>query len=193
MQEPGFDALLREAQGGSAAALGALYRQLFPAVLAYLRARDPNDAEDLTSEVFLNVAEGLQRFTGDESSFRGWVFTIARRRAVDAARRRSRRSTDPVPIESLTQMPDKVDTAAEATARFETDAAAAVVRRLPERQADVVMLRVIAGLSVAETAAALRTRPGTVRVLQHRALRRLAELLDEDSAGGSTTIGPGSV
>jgi len=193
MVEPEFDALLREAQGGSAAALGALYRRLFPAVLAYLRARDPNDAEDLTSEVFLNVAEGLQRFTGDESSFRGWVFTIARRRAVDAMRRRARRATDPVPIESLTQMPDKVDTAAEATARFETDAAAQIVRRLPERQADVVMLRVIAGLSVDETAAALRTRPGTVRVLQHRALRRLAELLEEDAAGGNPTIGPGSV
>jgi RNA polymerase sigma-70 factor (ECF subfamily) len=193
MLEPDFDALLHEAKGGSAAALGALYRRLFPSVLAYLRARDPNDAEDLTSEVFLNVAEGLQRFTGDESSFRGWVFTIARRRAVDATRRRARRATDPVPIESLTQMPDKVDTADEVAARFETDAAAAIVRRLPERQADVIMLRVIAGLSVAETAAALRTRPGTVRVLQHRGLRRLAELLDEDAADGSTSIGPGSV
>jgi RNA polymerase sigma-70 factor (ECF subfamily) len=186
MLEPGFESSLREAQAGSAAALGALYRWLFPSVLAYLRARDPGEAEDLTSEVFLDVAEGLHRFSGDESAFRGWVFTIARRRAIDAGRQRARRSTRPVPTESLGEIPDRADTAAEAEARLATNAALDVVRRLPERQADVVMLRVIAGLTVAETAAALRTRPGTVRVLQHRALRRLAELLDEDGTlGGS--------
>jgi RNA polymerase sigma-70 factor (ECF subfamily) len=190
--EPGFDALLTEAQGGSAAALGALYRDLYPSVLAYLRAREPRDAEDLTSEVFVNVAEGLSRFSGDESGFRGWVFTIARRRAVDAARQRGRRSTDPVPTETLDEIADHTDTATTVTDRLGSDAALEIVRRLPERQADVVMLRVIAGLSVAETAAALRTRPGTVRVLQHRALRRLAELLEAES-NDDTTHGRGPV
>jgi RNA polymerase sigma-70 factor (ECF subfamily) len=181
--EPGFEAVLREARSGSAAALGALYRRLYPPVLAYLRARDPGEAEDLASEVFLDVAEGLHRFSGDESGFRGWVFTIARRRSVDAMRRRARRSTDPVPAEALSTIADTADTAAEGIAGLETEAALDLVRRLPDRQADVIMLRVVAGLSVAETATALRTRAGTVRVLQHRALRRLAELLDEGALG----------
>jgi RNA polymerase sigma-70 factor (ECF subfamily) len=181
--EPGFEAVLREARAGSAAALGALYRRLYPPVLAYLRARDPAEAEDLASEVFLDVAEGLHRFSGDESGFRGWVFTIARRRSIDAVRRRARRATDPVPAETLTTIPDAADTAAEGIAGLETDAALELVRRLPDKQAEVIMLRVVAGLSVAETATALRTRAGTVRVLQHRALRKLAELLDEGAVG----------
>ncbi len=179
MPEPEFEGVLDEAKRGSAAALGALYRRLYPSVLAYLRARSPGEAEDLASDVFVNVAEALHRFEGDESAFRGWVFTIARRRAIDAGRRRARRATDPVPTDALAEVPDGDDPAAEAAAQLDSASALAVVRRLPDRQADVVMLRVVAGLSVAETAKALRTRPGTVRVLQHRALRRLAELVDD--------------
>jgi RNA polymerase sigma-70 factor (ECF subfamily) len=180
MLQSDFDRLLREAQSGSAAALGSLYRSLYPSVLAYLRARDPSDAEDLTSDVFLAVATGLDRFSGDESGFRGWVYTIARRRSVDAARRRQRRATDPVPSDALAEVPDARTPEDEVVALLGHEAALALLQRLPDRQADVVMLRVIAGLTVDETAKAIGARAGTVRVLQHRALRRLAELLATD-------------
>jgi RNA polymerase sigma-70 factor (ECF subfamily) len=186
-----FDAVLDEARAGSSVALGAIYRDLFPSVLAYLRLRAPSEAEDLASEVFLGVATGLARFSGDESGFRAWVFTIARRRAIDAGRRRARRATDVVPAEVFESLPSRDDTAEEATGRLHSTAALELVRRLPASQAEVLLLRVVAGLSVDETAQALGRRPGTVRVTQHRALRRLARLLDRaDPASASRGEGP---
>jgi RNA polymerase sigma-70 factor, ECF subfamily len=179
-----YDDTIAEARDGSSVALGAIYRDLFPSVLAYLRVRAPADAEDLASDVFLDVARGLPRFAGDEGSFRGWVFTIARRRAIDSARRRSRRATDVVPADVLEAMVATDDTAEQALDQLQSADALALVRRLPAGQAEVLLLRVVAGLSVDETAAALGRRAGAVRVAQHRALRRLARMLEESRPGG---------
>ena len=175
-----FDATLEEARSGSRPALGALYRDLFPGVLGYLRARVPGEAEDLASEVFLDVVSGLHRFSGDESGFRGWVFTIARRRAIDLGRKVSRQATTPVPPEALAELADPADPAAEAVATLRAEQTVALIHRLTKLQADVVLLRVLGGLNVEETATAVGRRPGAVRVLQHRALRRLARMLEVD-------------
>jgi len=70
---------------------GALYRELAPAVLGYLRAQGVPDPEDLLGEVFLQVARDLRGVRGDEVAVRKWVFTLARNRVIDDARRRSRR------------------------------------------------------------------------------------------------------
>lgn len=175
-----FDRIIEEARGGSRPALGSIYRDLFPGVLAYLRARRAAEPEDLTSDVFVDVASGLERFSGDEHQFRGWVFTIARRRSIDAGRKASRRATSPVPNETLADIASSDDPAAEAIARLGAEEAVALVDRLPSRHAEVVRLRVIAGLGVEETATALGKRPGTVRVLQHRALRKLARMIEHE-------------
>jgi len=181
----GFDATLEEARSGSRPALGALYRDLFPGVLGYLRARVPGEAEDLASEVFLDVVSGLHRFSGDESGFRGWVFTIARRRAIDLGRKASRQATTPVPPEALADLADPADPAAEAVATLRAEDTITLIQRLTRLQADVVLLRVVGGLSVEETATAVGRRPGAVRVLQHRALRRLARMLEEERPAGA--------
>ena len=174
---------LDAARRGSAVALGAIYHDLYPSVLSYLRVRAPADAEDLTSDVFLDVSRGIVGFSGEEHQFHAWVFTIARRRAIDAGRRQSRRATDIVPSEVLEALIGKDDTAQQAIDRIQTADALALVRRLPKGQAEVLLLRVVAGLSVEETATALGRRPGTVRVAQHRALRRLARMLDGTGPG----------
>ncbi len=182
-----FPRILEGARRGDRPALGAIYRELFPGVLAYLRSKAPGEAEDLASDVFVDVARNIAQFDGDEPALRAWVFTIARRRAIDAGRRTARRATDAVPTEALDRIAAEDDPAAEAIEGLDTVAALALVDRLSSRQAEVVRLRVIAGLDVAETAAALGTREGTVRVLQHRALRRLAHLLDQDRTTGEAT------
>ena len=143
-------------------------------MLAYLRVRNRSEAEDIASEVWVSVAAGLARFEGDESGFRGWVFTIARRRLIDARRRTSRHATDLVLRESLAELASEVDPEGEVVARLEYEEALTVLAALPKDQEDVVLLRVVAGLSVEEVGQALGKRPGTVRVLQHRALKRLA-------------------
>jgi RNA polymerase sigma-70 factor, ECF subfamily len=173
-----FGATLHAAQAGSERALSSLYEELQPAVLAFLRARAPRDADDLSSEVWLAVTRGIHGFEGDEPGFRAWVFTIARRRLVDARRRHERRPTAPlgeVEIETSDAGPEATMIAAAATQDL--------LAGLPKDQADVVRLRVVDGFSVEEAAARLGKRPGTVRVLQHRALRRLATIVASGLAG----------
>lgn len=170
-----FDAVLDAARQGAPWALTALYRELQPAVLRYLRAQEPSEGEDLASEVWIDVAGGLHRFAGDENAFRRWVFTIARRRLIDLRRRRTRRRTDVTAQDRFAERPSSHDV--EGAALSDLTAAEAVARihaLLPPDQAEVVLLRVVGGLDVASVADLVGKRPGTVRVLQHRALRRLA-------------------
>ena len=173
---PSFEAVLAAAAGGDDAAFGILWRDLHPALLRYLHAFAPGAADDLASETWLRVVRGLDQFSGDERAFRAWVFTIARNRAVDRWRRRTRRRDHPVPLEALVDLPGPDDPAGAALDAISSRAAVALIATLPP---DQVLLRVVAGLEVAEVAAITGKRPGNVRVLAHRALRRLAERLAE--------------
>jgi RNA polymerase sigma-70 factor (ECF subfamily) len=133
------------------------------------------EPEDLASTVWVEVASGLKRFTGDEADFRRWLFTIAARRRIDDIRSSKRRE------QHLAREPEWRPAASAASAAEESeqaqalDRALALVRTLPADQADAVLLRVVADLSVTEVAEILGRREGTVRVLVHRGLRRLAE------------------
>ncbi|MHB8671229.1 MAG: RNA polymerase sigma factor [Acidimicrobiales bacterium] len=155
--------------------MAELYVRFHPPVLGYLRSQFPAQGEDLASDVWLGVAAGLRRFSGDESAFRRWVFTIARRRLIDARRQASRRRTDPTDREMFAARPGSSDPEREVISAMSGAEAVAWIReRLPPAQAEAVVLRVIGGMSVEETAAVMGRRPGAVRVLQHRALTRLA-------------------
>jgi RNA polymerase sigma-70 factor, ECF subfamily len=177
---PSFEAVLAAAADGDDAAFGILWRDLQPALLRYLNAFAPGAGEDLASETWLRVVRGLGHFSGDERAFRAWVYTIARHRAVDRWRRRVHRRDEPVPVEALVDLPGPDDPAGAAVDAISSRAVAALIATLPPDQAEVVLLRVVAGLDVAEVAAITGKRPGNVRVLAHRALRRLAERLGED-------------
>ena len=176
-----FESVLSGAQAGAGWALTILYRDLQPRVLRYLSAREPTEAEDLASEVWLDVAEGIGRFRGDEDGFRAWVFTIARRRLLDLRRRASVRREKPVPLDLLGGDRGTGDAEGEAMASLEADAAVALVASLPSDQCDVVLLRVIGDLSVAEVGRILGKRPGAVRALQHRALKNLARIVSREA------------
>jgi RNA polymerase sigma-70 factor, ECF subfamily len=174
---PGFNATLAEAQQGDEQALTALYRDLQPGLLRYLSAQEPAEGEDLASEVWLDVGRALRRFEGDESAFRCWLFTIARRRLVDLRRTRSRRRTQPMPPQALASGVDPVD-----PFRPVDDQALALLAQLPGEQAEIVLLRVVAGLDSDEVALVTGKKPGTVRVIQKRALERLAELVEREAS-----------
>ena len=170
----GFPALLDAARLGAPWALEAIYLEWHPRVLAFMAGRAPSEAEDLASEGFVSVAEGLSRFDGDERQLRAWVFTIAYRRLSDMWRRDRRRRTDPSAPGDLEALVPAGDTEAEAVAALSSAEALRAIAALPRAQAEVVLLRVIGDLAVDEVAAIVGKRPGTVRVLQHRALIRLA-------------------
>jgi RNA polymerase sigma-70 factor (ECF subfamily) len=178
---PSFKAVLDAAAGGDEAAFGILWRDLQPRLLRYLGTLAPGAAEDLASETWLRIVQGLDRFDGDERAFRGWVFTVARHRAVDRWRRRARRRDELVPADALAGLPAPDDPAEAAVEAISSRAAVALIATLPPDQAEVVLLRVVAGLDVAQVAAITGKVPGNVRVLTHRALRRLAGRLAADT------------
>lgn len=93
--------MLPAARRGEEWAIASLYRALHPRLLRYLRAQEPGDAEDLASEVWLDIGRHLSRFEGGEADLRAWAFTVARHRVVDLRRARRRRRTEPVPVERL--------------------------------------------------------------------------------------------
>jgi RNA polymerase sigma-70 factor, ECF subfamily len=175
---PSFPAVLAAAQGGDEQAFAVLWRDLQPAVLRYLRVAAPAAAEDLAADTWISVIRGLGRFRGDEQRFRAWVFTAARHRAIDWRRLAVRRPVVSLPVELLAARPAPDDPVAAVLEAQSTRAALALLAELPADQAEVVALRVLGGLGVAEVAGILGKRPGAVRVLAHRGLRRLAKRLE---------------
>lgn len=180
----GFDfaATLDAARLGDDRALAALWRELQPALLRYLKAGDPGAAEDIASDTWLEVTRRLDRFTGGEREFRGWLFTIARHRLIDAHRRAARHRT--APVAWLPDRPGGDDPAADVLVDISTEASLRLVSELPPEQAEAVRLRVMAGLDTVEVAQIMGKRPGNVRVLSHRGLRNLARRLTVSGVAG---------
>jgi RNA polymerase sigma-70 factor, ECF subfamily len=174
-----FDGIFAAARLGEEWAVAAIWRDVHPRLLRYLKvAVTGGTAEDLASDVWLDVASGLGRFAGDRQAFLRWTFTICRRRLIDAGRRDGRRRTDPVAPEQLEHHASEMDGGLDA--RLAVDAALAHLSGLPRDQAEVILLRVVVGLDADSVGEVLGKRPGTVRVLQHRGLERLAAMLAEE-------------
>lgn len=171
-----FESVLVAAQAGAEWAFGALYDELNPRLVRYFSSRAPREAEDLAAETWLGAAPKLIGFRGDETQFRSWIFTIAHRRLMDHWRRLHALGTEPSDPDSMLDVaaPDNPEDAV-----IDSSSAQAAVRRLTSvlsaDQAEVVLLRLLADLDVDEVAEIVGKKPGTVRVLQHRALRKLAE------------------
>lgn len=172
-----FPDVLLAAQTGADWAIGVLFAAHNPMLVRFLEGRARGFGDDLAQEVWIAAARNLRSFTGDEAAFRSWLFSIARSKVIDNARRDGRRPatpTDPHVMEatSPTQASEDSLTAQEAIDEL--------IAGLSDEHADIVLLRVVAGLSVEEVAAIVGKRPGAVRVAQHRALRRIARRLQNE-------------
>jgi RNA polymerase sigma-70 factor (ECF subfamily) len=170
-----FESVLAAAQSGAEWAFSCLYRELNPRLLRYFASRVPADAEDLAIETWLGVARRIGDFRGDRQQFGAWIFTIAHSRLVQHWRDANRNPASAIDPETLVHLasPDDVEGGVlDSLAGLE--ATREIVRELSFDQAEVMLLRVLGGLTVDEVAEILGKRPGTVRVLQHKALRRLA-------------------
>jgi RNA polymerase sigma-70 factor, ECF subfamily len=173
-----FGANLADAKAGSQAAFAAIFRDVQPVLLRYLLVIAPGAADDIAGETWLQVVGGLARFRGDERAFRAWLFTIARHRAADWGRSRARRATVPLADSGAEERLAAADTADVVLERMATQAVLTMIATLPRDQAEIIMLRVVAGLDTADVARIVGKTPGAVRVSAHRALRRLAGQAD---------------
>ncbi len=175
----GFEELLAAAQLGQAWALNALYRSYAGQVTGYVRARTSAEAEDLVSEIFTSVFLGIPRFRGGEPEFRGWLFTIARRRIVDDLRRRSR----DVPTTTYDAAADvrAVGSAESASMeRLGAEWVRTVLEQLAPDQRDVMLLRIFGDLTVEQVAEALGKSVGAVKQLQRRAVASAGKIAEAE-------------
>ena len=166
-------------------AFEALYRKYVAQVYSFAlyELRNVQAAEDVTGQVFMHALAGLPAFREQaeppHSSFRVWLFQIARN-TLSNERRRTRRHPE-APIELAEMMPATDDVAREVAARDELARAWEAIDRLPEAGRRAVVLRFVHEMSTREIAEVLGKTDGSVRVLIHRTVRRLARQLERDA------------
>ena len=148
-------------------------------MLAWFRSRlgDGHLAEDLTGDAFVAVMGALPKYTGGPESFAGWLFTLVRRDFVDHLRRTARRPETPLAEPGMLMTESAADTADEVLARADGERVRAALGQLSPDQQEVLVLRVVAGLTAAEVAEATGRTVGAVKALQHRGLDSLGRLL----------------
>jgi RNA polymerase sigma-70 factor (ECF subfamily) len=183
-----FAALLAAAKNGREDSFAVLWRDANPSLLRYLRVLARESAEDIAAETWVHVVRGLPRFTGDEAAWRAWLFTTARRRLLDQARFRRRHLTEPLEELGAGDMPASPATEQLVLDNLATESAIALLSRLPVHQAEVIMLRVLAGLDTEVVAQMLGRSPGAVRVAAHRGLKTLEALLSRNGSAARTGV-----
>lgn len=172
-----FHSVLQAAQADAAWAYERLYRWLSPSVCGYLRMQGAPDPEDLTSEVFLGAFRAIGTFSGGEDGFRAWVFTIAHRRLTD-----ERRALGCRPRLADAELPDVAggDVEEEALRRLSAERVRSLCAGLSPDQGDVLLLRLVSGMTVEAVAGALAKTPGAVKALQRRGLCAIRRQLERE-------------
>jgi RNA polymerase sigma-70 factor (ECF subfamily) len=189
-QDGELAAAVARAQDGDETAFAVAYRIVQPALLGYLRGLVGEDAEDVASEAWLEIARDLGRFQGDGAGFRGWTATIARHRALDHLRRQRVRPRAAALDQAALDLPGRHSTHDQVLESLSTERALELVRALPRDQAEAVLLRVVVGLDGPAAARVLGKRPGAVRTAAYRGLKRLARQLGvHDAADDPRTLG----
>jgi RNA polymerase sigma-70 factor (ECF subfamily) len=180
MSIPGerLDAAVAEAAAGSRDALREVVETIRPIVVRYVRARigaaerSGLSADDVAQEVCLAAIQALPRYQDQGRPFLAFVYGIASHKVADAHRAAARNKSDPTDVVperySLDAGPEQMALRSDSAARMDK-----LLALLPDKQREILTLRIVVGLSAEETAEAVGSTPGAVRVAQHRALARL--------------------
>ena len=173
-----LDAAVAEAVAGSRDALREVLATIRPIVVRYIRARLGTaervglSADDVAQEVCLAAIQALPRYQDQGRPFLAFVYGIAAHKVADAHRAAGRNRSEPtdsVPERySLESGPEQMALQADSASRMNK-----LLEILPDKQREILILRIVVGMSAEETAEAVGSTPGAVRVAQHRALARL--------------------
>jgi RNA polymerase sigma-70 factor, ECF subfamily len=182
LPEERLDAAVAEAVAGDRGAIRTVLATVRPIVVRYCRARlgaaqrSGVSADDVAQEVCLAVMTALPRYRDQGRPFLAFVYGIAAHKVADAHRAAARDLSHPVESvpERHSAVPDPEQSLIEVESVSRMNE---LLAELPAKQREILILRVVVGLSAEETADALATTPGAVRVAQHRALARLKSVL----------------
>lgn len=184
-----LDGLVGAAVNGDRVAVDRVLRWISPLVARYCRARVGRQektfasADDVAQEVCLAVLTALPGYRDQGRPFLAFVYGIAAHKVADAHRSAARNRSEPVP--DIPDTPSMVDDGPEArlVQGEQADRMTELLDKLPDKQREIVVLRVVWGLSAEDTAEMVGSTPGAVRVAQHRALSRLRKLLGSKGVG----------
>ncbi len=179
-RETSADDLVARLKAGDEQAWAELYEDHAGRIAGYARSKGVRDPDDLVGDVFAAAAERLGDFEGDAGGLRSWLFTIAHHRLADDLRRARRRNTDATAPSDLQDAVQTLDAADETAARLDADGALTMLSWVTDEQREVLTLRIIGELSIAETAALLGKPTGAVKALQHRAIARIQRRLGDE-------------
>ena len=169
---PDLDETVSQATKGDQNAFVRLWQFFYPRVLKFLYSLT-QDAEDICSEAWIKIAAAIKTFQGDGKAFVKWIYTIARNLAIDHIRTIGRRGTTEDIQENHLVAEDQ----------YPSDVHA-MLRCLKSEEAEVVSLRVIAGLDVPSVAAITGKSESNIRVITHRSLNKLNEELRRNGYAG---------
>lgn len=173
--------LVRRVQSGDLEAYGMLYDRFFDSVYAYVlrQVREPADAEDIVSGVFLEVFEQIGGFTWHGAGFAAWLFRIARNDVLDHFRRLGSRSRDTELTVKIDAMPDAATVDSLAEQAWDEQALRQAITRLSEEQQQVILLKLMLNFSNRQIGDVLDKSEGAVKALRHRAMLSLRQILTE--------------
>jgi RNA polymerase sigma-70 factor (ECF subfamily) len=170
-------ALLDRASRADPAALGALYDQYSPRIYTYVyhRVGHAEVAEDLTGQVFMRMLEAVRSGRTWRTSFSGWLYRIAHNLVIDYYRRRGRASF--VDLDDVDPVRSEADPLGAIEAKLDSERLQSALSRLTDEQAEVITLRFLEGLSIAEVATIMNKNEGAIKALQYRAVMALRRVM----------------
>lgn len=186
MNEPNMDTtetLIEQIKAGDQTAFGELYDRFAEKIFRFIKIKvqDQGQAEDILQDVFVKAWQGIPNLHTKDLQFSAWLYTVARNTMNDYFRKKYRRPefvefNDEVDVQSSESVEHRI------SAQQDGKLIQSALKELPAQYAQVVELRFLQQMSVTETAQILGKTGLAIRVLQHRALKRLQEVIKEQYA-----------
>jgi RNA polymerase sigma-70 factor, ECF subfamily len=172
-----IETLIKRAKAGDNSAIGELYEQYVERIYRYIAYRVPNtEVDDLTAEVFLKMIEGLPNFTYTGAPFEAWLYRIASARVADYYRKSKRENTKmPETMIDPHLQPEEFFQQAQ-----EMDRIRQALQKLSDNEQTLLILRFVERRKHEDVAEIMGKSLAAVRTMQHRALTKLADLVDAD-------------
>ena len=173
------ESLVDRAVHGDVEAFGQLYNMYVDRIYRhiYYRLANVEDTQDLTQEVFIRAWQALPRYKRTSTPFLGWLFTISHNRVVDYYKLKKDYCylNNEVTMDMFEESPEKL-----AEIQFTQQEVRRAILQLPKNQQIVILMSFIEGFEYSEIAAALNKTEGNIRVIIHRALKKMNEILSKE-------------